>query len=127
MTPRTYQPPLQYCSRPGCSNTVRGRGPCDACQATAPPPDPHEARRPSAAKRGYGRKWQAASKRHLQREPLCRICKQRGEIAAAVAVDHIDPHKADWSTFWNRDNWQSLCETCHNRKTGQENGPNRHT
>lgn len=123
---RTYQPPLQYCSRRGCSNTVRGRGPCEACRATASPPAAIEARRPSAAKRGYGRRWRAASKRHLQREPLCQMyCKDQGRVTAAEVVDHIIPHKGDWDLFWDRSNWQSGCAACHNRKTALENAANR--
>jgi len=38
----------------------------------------------------------------------------------ATVVDHITPHKGDNDLFWDRANWQSLCESCHNRKTAAE-------
>jgi 5-methylcytosine-specific restriction protein A len=39
-----------------------------------------------------------------------------------VVVDHIIPHKGDKKLFWSRDNWQSLCLSCHNRKSATETG-----
>ena len=42
----------------------------------------------------------------------------------ANVVDHIIPHKGDERLFWDADNnWQSLCEECHNStKRKMENG-----
>jgi len=41
-------------------------------------------------------------------------------LVLATVVDHISPHKGDSDLFWDRANWQSLCESCHNRKTASE-------
>ena len=38
---------------------------------------------------------------------------------AANVVDHIKPHRGDSALFWNTENWQSLCDKCHNSKTGK--------
>lgn len=76
---------------------------------------PRPENRPTAAKRGYNSKWQKASKGYLRNHPICVQC---GE--PATVVDHIEPHRQDWSKFWNSDNWQALCVRCHNRKSATE-------
>jgi 5-methylcytosine-specific restriction protein A len=35
-------------------------------------------------------------------------------------VDHIQPHRGNWARFIDRDNLQSLCKSCHDRKTALE-------
>ncbi len=77
-------------------------------------------RRPSAAKRGYGRSWQKASKAYLDANPLCAECERQGTIGAATLVDHIIPHKGNEVLFWDASNWQSLCARHHNEKTAKE-------
>ena len=29
------------------------------------------------------------------------------------------PHRGDMKLFWDESNWQPLCESCHNQKTGR--------
>lgn len=65
-------------------------------------------RRPSAAARGYDGEWREASKRFLREHRFCRRC---GRVA--TLVDHIRPHRGDRSIFWDRNNWQALCTSCH--------------
>lgn len=87
-----------------------------------------DARRPSAAARGYGAKWAAARRDFLTAHPRCVRCG-----APATVVDHKEPHRlaqartederrAALKRFWDRKNWQSLCASpCHNRaKQAQE-------
>ena len=69
--------------------------------------------RESAAKRGYGRRWQGYRERYLREHPLCVMCQARGEIVAASVVDHIEPHKGDHRLFWKPENHQALCKRCH--------------
>ena len=33
-------------------------------------------------------------------------------------VDHIVPHRGDQALFWDEQNWQPLCKSCHDKKTG---------
>jgi len=73
--------------------------------------------RKSAAKRGYDRHWRKTAKGWLNRHPLCAECERHGRTTAADVVDHIIPHRGDKVLFWDRENWQSLCNPCHNRKT----------
>lgn len=70
--------------------------------------------RRTAHQRGYGYEWQRARLEHLQACPLCVMCKARGVVTAATVVDHVVPHRGNQSLFWDRSNWQSLCEHCHN-------------
>lgn len=79
-----------------------------------------KAKRPSAAKRGYGRPWQKASKEFLRRRPICAQCRKDGRTTAAAVVDHKTPHKGDQRLFWDVSNWQPLCKRCHDVKTARE-------
>lgn len=80
--------------------------------------DPRE----SAAKRGYNAKWQKARIAYLQKNPLCVDCQAEGRIVSARIVDHIIPHKGDEKLFWDQDNWQSLCQSHHSKKTARSDG-----
>ena len=90
-------------------------GYCPACLITVR--QEQDARRGTAHERGYTRRWAAAAKRHLVEHPLCAACEAVGRVTAATIVDHITPHRGDQALFWDRDNWQSLCKPCHDRKT----------
>lgn len=57
--------------------------------------------------------WAKLRKCQLTREPLCRFCKRLGDINPANTVDHIKPHKGNMDLFFDRNNLQSLCKTCH--------------
>ena len=70
----------------------------------------HDANRPTAAQRGYNHEWRKARLAFLALHPSCALC-----FAPATVVDHIIPHRGDDALFWNRQNWQPLCVTCHNR------------
>lgn len=70
----------------------------------------------------YGRRWRRERLEHLQAEPLCRHCKEKGRVVEATEVDHIIAHRGDMTLFWTRSNWQSLCKPHHSAKTCKENG-----
>ncbi len=78
--------------------------------------------RPSACKRGYGHKWRTARENWLKLHPLCVHCKGVGILTAATEVDHVRAHGGDMALFWDKDNWQSLCKSCHSKKTYEEDG-----
>ena len=81
-----------------------------------------EARRASSTARGYGRQWRKVRAAHMASQPLCVRCSENNLIVKGEAVDHIIPHKGDMGLFWDRSNLQTLCHSCHNRKTATEDG-----
>ncbi len=107
--PRTSKRP---CSHPSCPNLTEGKY-CEEHKLIYPD-------RPSAAKRGYGSKWQRVSKVYLRKHPLCVKCLAQGKFVTATVVDHIQPHRGDKVLMWSESNWQALCKPCHDRKTGNE-------
>lgn len=71
--------------------------------------------------RGYTNDWLRARLRHLAKEPFCRACAlaERSTVVA-TEVDHIVPHRGNKRLFWDATNWQSLCKSCHSRKSRSE-------
>lgn len=49
----------------------------------------------------------------LGSDPLCALCADVGRVTAATVADHVTPHKGDERLFYDYDNLQSLCKTCH--------------
>jgi 5-methylcytosine-specific restriction protein A len=105
--------PRRFCATPGCGSTVAGRGHCptharlrDTGRANA------EVRRLYHTTR-----WRRLRTALLQEEPLCRTCQAGGQVEPATDVDHVQPHDGDLMRFWQWDNLQPLCATCHSRKT----------
>jgi 5-methylcytosine-specific restriction protein A len=78
--------------------------------------------RATASERGYGHSWRQARLNFLSSNPLCVQCHAKGYIVSATVVDHIIPHQGDEGLFWDRDNWQALCRSCHSRKTASKDG-----
>lgn len=64
--------------------------------------------------------WCRTRAEHLTKHPYCEACKP--VLVAAIDVDHIIPHRGDWALFLSRSNLQSLCHSCHSRKTASEDG-----
>ena len=75
------------------------------------------------SKRKYAtnsKQWAAIRRQHIQAHTdnlLCADHLKRGMIRSMTDVDHIDGN-----TYNNKpDNFQSLCKSCHSRKTAREN------
>ncbi|MBN1954282.1 MAG: HNH endonuclease [Anaerolineae bacterium] len=105
------------CSTPGCPNLVRGEARlcrvCSARQRRA-----QDARRPTAAARGYGEKWRRLRASYLARHPACAACG-----GMAVIVHHIVRKRNGGSD--EDDNLIALCRSCHSylhAKTGESWG-----
>ena len=79
-------------------------------------------KRGSSRERGYTTKWDKASKAFRRENPICAHCEKRDIVTAAQCVDHIIPHKGDQTLFWDKANWQPLCNRCHSAKTVIEDG-----
>lgn len=102
------------CRYPGCpSRSEKGSSYCSLHKPKV------KDNRSSSTARGYKYRLQKVRKMFLKENPLCAECIKSGIITPALVVDHIEPHKGDYEKFWDEDNMQSLCETCHNKKTGK--------
>lgn len=108
--------PLKPCKHPGCREYAEHNGYCRKHYKERFSFYLNE-KRISPSKLGYDRKWDYARKEYLKQHPLCVMCGR-----PATEVDHIQPHKGNMTLFWNRNNWQSLCHSCHSKKTIKENG-----
>lgn len=64
-------------------------------------------------------KWRKAAKLHKEKNPYCAECLKSGRIRSAEFTDHIIPIKQGGESFKD-ENLQSLCERCHNSKSGRE-------
>lgn len=75
----------------------------------------------TTSERGYGSAWQKARAAYLFKHPLCVECEAMTppRFRAAVAVDHVIPHRGDKVLFWDSDNWAGLCISHHNAKTAR--------
>ena len=58
------------------------------------------------------KQWKALRLDYLQRNPLCVMCLEDGQITEAKVVDHIEPHRGDLVKFYNGP-FQSLCKMHH--------------
>lgn len=67
----------------------------------------------------HSTRWRRLRERKLLANPLCEACASRGRIIAATVVDHITPINEGGAAL-DMQNLQSLCDRCHNRKSGRE-------
>ena len=81
----------------------------------------HDDERPSAAARGYDRRWRKVRLIKLARSPLCEDCLAEGVTTGAVDVDHVEAIK-DGGAMYDLDNLRSLCHSHHSIKTVSEDG-----
>lgn len=105
--------PLRPCRKPGCLALTR--------EGYCPEHKPKQARRRESA---AWHDWyflpiwtDELRPEQLLREPFCRECARRGVRTRATDVDHVVDHKGSWDRFIDRANLQSLCHSCHSRKT----------
>lgn len=127
MASKAYRP----CAHPGCRVLVRS-GYCDAHR-------PNDRSRRCAEAADWHR-WYTLPiwvndlrPTQLLREPFCRECAARARRdnrpellrVKATDVDHVKPHRGNWRIFTDRTNLQSLCHSCHSRKTMAEMNENR--
>lgn len=80
-----------------------------------------DARRGTAAQRGYNARWQRMRRRFLSRpeNALCVMCRTEGLTTEATVVDHIVPHRGDPALMWDETNLQPLCASHHGREKQQ--------
>ena len=111
----------QYCVTLGCGNkvTIRSHSPyCSKCR--------ERRKREGVAYQTWDMgvyktaKWVNLRNLKINRSPLCEECQRMGITTLATTVDHIVPWRGNMDLFFDIDNLQSLCTSCHNRKTAKE-------
>jgi 5-methylcytosine-specific restriction protein A len=108
--------PGRTCGWPGCPRRTFDRDALCAVHRMQ-----REARRGSAADRGYDAAWQEIRAVVLREEPFCRLCLAAGRRTASEHVDHIRPLRVGGTHA--RINLRALCASCHNRRTATEQSP----
>ena len=84
-------------------------------------PDPKIKPRPFANKPRFNEgpynstAWRKLRALVIQNNPICQQCGRQ----ASNVCDHINPVRLGGS-FWDVNNLQALCTSCHNKKSGQE-------
>lgn len=114
--------PLRPCRHPGCGVLVSG----GYCAAHQPPKKDRRSVEAQAWRWMYGTDvWERLRGDQLLAEPFCRECGRRGVRRYATDVDHVRDHKGDWTVFTDPGNLESLCHSCHSRKTARDLWQNR--
>lgn len=103
--------PLKPCAYPGCHRLVTS-GRCAVHRRLS---------QPTPAKREMDKRynraaWLRARDAWLEDHPYCVECGSPEKLH----VDHSIPHRGDWQLFWDTSNWQTLCHSCHSKKTYRE-------
>ena len=127
MAARAYRP----CAHPGCRELVRS----GYCVRHRPADNSRRSNAAAVWHRWYSLPIWVDDLRPMQlvREPFCRECTARArrenrpelERVPATDVDHVKPHRGVWLVFTDRNNLQSLCHSCHSRKTLAEMAENK--
>ena len=105
-----------YCRHPGCRVRVHN-GYCDTHRPAQVDRTARERQRRRALPTNSAA-WRRIRAAHLMAQPLCVMCEREGRITPATHVDHIDGD----SHNNHPDNLQSLCASCHSRKTARQDG-----
>lgn len=63
--------------------------------------------------------WRELRALKIEQSPLCEECQRKGITTLAQVVDHIVPISKGGAKL-DIENLQSLCNPCHNSKSGKE-------
>ena len=67
----------------------------------------------------HSKAWRMTRKFYIKDNPLCEMCKRKGETTAAQMVDHIKQISLG-GLMLHHSNLQSLCNSCHAKKSAIE-------
>ena len=106
--------PKKPCAYPNCPELTHERF-CDRHRQQAAR-EYNRYGRDEDSKRFYNSPaWRRVAALQLMREPLCADCLRAGRAQPAEIADHIQPIREGGARL-DRENIQSLCRACHNRK-----------
>lgn len=116
---------LRPCKETGCPELTRSAaGYCDAHIGMAEERRRESwradaERRGSARERGYDSAWEKVRLQKLRLNPLCEDCEERGDIAPATEVHHIEKVRDRPDLRLALGNLRSLCRACHEKRTAR--------
>ncbi|MHB8276487.1 MAG: HNH endonuclease signature motif containing protein [Candidatus Humimicrobiaceae bacterium] len=113
--------PRPRCKHPLCPKIAEQSSPY-CIQHSKQPVSQQEIDRHRHDNRVYGNTtWRRLRRIKLSNDPLCELCLSKDIVVQASQVDHIIPVAIQPELRLSLDNLQSLCETCHSKKTREEN------
>jgi 5-methylcytosine-specific restriction protein A len=104
--------PLHQCAEAGCRQLIRGASRCpahakEASKRTSGSTDPFY----------QSRAWKDLRNAFIAEHPLCAACEATGRTTPGFIVDHIIERADDPSLELEWSNLQTMCLSCHSRKT----------
>lgn len=106
---------LRPCAEPGCPSLTRSTR-CDEHRKARRRAS--DAKRPSAAQRGYDAKWRRTRGEYLRTHPICE--DEAGCIQVATDVDHIDGLGPKGPRGHDDENLRALCHSHHSQRTARD-------
>lgn len=83
-----------------------------------PRADQHRRTNEASRRKYYSARWARLRLVVLARDNgLCQECLRAGRTTPGNQIDHIARAEENQELFWRTDNLQTLCSTCHSRKT----------
>ena len=110
--------PKKECGYPGCPKLIPAGMPyCTEHKRVEQ--KRYDKERGTAAQRGYDARWQRYRKQYIAEHPLCINFDECHN--PTTVVDHKQP-ASKGGDFWDPNNHQPMCKSCHDRKTVKEDG-----
>ncbi len=110
----------KQCSAGGCNDiAVAGTYRCERHRVTYTPKKRYEHHYHDGKKIYSSTRWVKLRRQFLNHNPLCAHHLVQGINIPGHTVDHIIEIK-DGGAIWDIDNLQTLCNACHNTKTGEQ-------
>ena len=107
--------PKKPCAYPGCPNLTDGRYCPEHKKLMDKQYDQYVRSRPAAAFY-HSHEWKKKRANFLIEHPFCIECWKQGRLTKAQIVDHIQPISMGGALL-DDENLQSLCPSCHTRKS----------
>ncbi|NBK26432.1 MAG: HNH endonuclease [Spirochaetia bacterium] len=110
--------PKRPCSYPGCPRLTDGRY-CEEHKKLMDARYDSKLRNKGGAEFYHSKAWRRKRQDFLIENPFCVECRKHGRLTKATIVDHIVPIMMGGPVL-DDSNLQSLCASCHGRKSIEE-------
>ena len=111
--------PLKPCTYPGCTKLVP-RGRCESHKKQADKAYDKERESEPWRQWIHSTRYRVAISIYKAEHPLCERCLRENRLVPVYIVHHKVPHEGNWEKFWDQDNWESVCNKCHEKVHGPD-------